>query len=230
MATVASVLDKAIPWKMHCRCQSLSVLIDVSTAICEQMEATPGTLDSDAKGMVLSAEPAICWMFPNQMKSNVSLIVLFTLLLLTFSAGSFATDISEYPAVGQRFLDAFAKAKVGQELSTLSLPKGWADEALIQRVGGQTGIWDVWGEEGATVFRIFPYFQDIKVRGPIVNCCIVVKIEGPSVTEKQIKEAMEGHQSDKPLKIVEYSITFPNGDSIYISNKGQKIRARQIFR
>jgi len=103
----------------------------------------------------------------------------------------------------------------------MSLPKGWAKKAFIQAIDIQTGIWRVRIEEGTTVFRIYPYYDEREAEGAGAYACLVVKIDRPSVTKKQLVEAFEGQRRGRPLSIREYEVCYADGKNVYRSKRGR---------
>lgn len=55
--------------------------------------------------------------------------------------------------------------------------KDWLERALIQRIAGQTGAWQILIEPGYSVFRIYPYLSKGSPQ-PTVFQGIVLKVKG----------------------------------------------------
>lgn len=144
------------------------------------------------------------------------------LAAVVFCTISFAADTNDQEILRKQFLDAFAKVEIGQDVSNVPLPKGWTQKALIQLIDVQFGKWDVWMEDGTTVFRIYPYFGRSEPKAGVGYSCVVLKVDKPSITVEKIVEAFEGHQSGEPLRVTEYSVDYPDGKSVHISKKKDK--------
>jgi hypothetical protein len=137
-------------------------------------------------------------------------------------------DPYSYAILRKQFLDAFAKTEIGQDVSKLSLPRGWLQKASIQDIHDQTESLDVRLQAGTTVFRIYPYWRvmtEDNVRstddgtGKPSPSRVIVKVGKPSLTYEKMIEALEGHESGDPVRFVEYAVYYSDGKLVHISKK-----------
>jgi hypothetical protein len=120
-----------------------------------------------------------------------------------------ATACLAAPDPRRAFLDAFAATKPGQELASIDLPSGWSGKACIQPVGIQTGKWDVWMEHGASVFRIYPFFDEKEGSQAGGYHCLVLKVIPEGLSVKELIAAFTGKLGRKTVRVVEYALYEP---------------------
>jgi hypothetical protein len=113
-----------------------------------------------------------------------------------------------------QFLETFSQIKLGQDISKTSLPKGWADQALIQPIYMQTGYWFVTFEKGTSIFRVYPYFDENEGKTFRSFSCVVLKVDSPTVSLEELVDAFEAHRTGEPLRIVQYSVSYPDGETV----------------
>jgi hypothetical protein len=97
-----------------------------------------------------------------------------------------SSKTTDHVALSTPIVKAWRKLPVGVPVFTLddlAATKGWLEQALIQRIDGQSGRWHIHIEAGYTVFRIYPYIAEGDPQ-PRVYQGIVLKVCGDlSVTE-----------------------------------------------
>jgi len=137
-----------------------------------------------------------------------------------FSQNRLGRDISTPLPKGNKatlrrqFLETFSQIRLGQDISKTSLPKGWADQALIQPIYMQTGYWFVTFEKGTSVFRVYPYFDENEGKTFRSFSCVVLKVDSPTVSLEELVDAFEARRTGEPLRIVQYSVSYPDGETV----------------
>jgi len=120
--------------------------------------------------------------------SRTTLVLTFYSASLTITSASAAQQLkpcksggdSDYIRLSTPVVKAWEQIHVGSPVYALddaAGTKGWLKLALIQRVDFQTGIWNILGEPGYSVFRIYPY-QSKDSPQPCVYQGIVLKVNG----------------------------------------------------
>lgn len=90
----------------------------------------------------------------------------------------------------------------------------WIETALVQEIDSQKGKWYVHIEEGKTVFRIYPYFNEFSEDDIADYWCIVLKLNQPGVSKASFISAFNGLVS-RELTIVEFALHGPKMKSIH---------------
>lgn len=90
----------------------------------------------------------------------------------------------------------------------------WIETALVQEIDSQKGKWYVHIEEGKTVFRIYPYFNEFSEDDIADNWCIVLKLNQPGISKASFISTFNGLVS-KELKIIEFALHGPKMESIH---------------
>jgi len=80
--------------------------------------------------------------------------------------------------------------------------KNWLQEALIQKIDFQSGIWHIWNEPGYSVFRIYPYTSKASPM-PLAYQGIVLKVNG-TLSEEELIAAIRHRAAT--VRIDEYDV------------------------
>jgi hypothetical protein len=78
----------------------------------------------------------------------------------------------------------------------------WLERAWIQKVDFQTGIWNIEGEDGYSIFTIYPYLSP-KSPQPSVYQGIVLKVNG-EISVNELLAAIRNR--DASIKIDSYDV------------------------
>jgi len=125
---------------------------------------------------------------------------------------------AEYMAHSTPIIKAWEKVSVGSPISALddaAATKGWLDQATVQLVDLQSGIWNIDIERGYSVFRIYPDLS--KDDTHCIFQGIVVKVNG-NLTADDLLAAIKSRNS--AVKIDSYDVF--SGDSVGVQRYSRK--------
>lgn len=112
---------------------------------------------------------------------------------------------TDYVRLSTPVVKAWREIAVGSPIYALDDavgPKDWLERALIEHIGGQTGIWYIQIERGYSVFRIYPYLSK-RSSQPCVYQGIVLKVNGTLSVEDLLTAIRNRTQT---IKIDEYDV------------------------
>jgi hypothetical protein len=140
------------------------------------------------------------------------------LLAATFIAGFLrGAEGDELTRSRREFLEAFQKIPAATEVSTIVLPGNWIPAMEIHSIDSQYGKWLVWMEKGASVFSIYPYYDEKEVARFGGVSCVVIKLDADRLTVDDMVAAFQGHRKGSPLHLIEYSVSYPDGRHFHTS-------------